>query len=295
MTTELAVVGPGAVGGFFAAHAAAHGTSVLSAARRPFTDYVVESESHPVHCPARVLTDPTRVEGPVPFVLVAVKSHHTPDIADWLDRLCGPGTVVVAAQNGLEAAERLGPYVNGASVVQSVVYCTTELIAPGHTRHYGAGWLWVPDTPEMHRLARLFPERVASIRPTTDIVTELWRKLGLNITTNGITALTRRRLSVFGRADIAELGTRLLAEAWTVGRAGGAALDPAEAAERIPMMATLPGDPGTSTYYDRMAGRATEHDAIYGAVARAGRRLGIATPLVDAVWALLAAGDDSMG
>lgn len=294
-TGDLAVVGPGAVGGFFAAHAAAHGTTVLSAARRPFTEYIVESESHPVRSPAHVLTDPADVDGPVPFVLAAVKSQQTSDVGGWLERLCSRDTIVVAAQNGLEAADRLAPYVNGARVVQSVVYCTTELIAPGHTRHYGAGWLWVPDTPDMHRFATLFPERGATIRPTADIVTELWRKLGLNITTNGITALTRRRLSVFARGDIAALGTKLLEEAWTVGRADGADVDPAEAAARIPMMATLPGDPGTSTYYDRMAGRPTEHDAIYGAVARAGRRLGVATPLVDAVWALLAAGDDASG
>jgi 2-dehydropantoate 2-reductase len=293
MSTDLAVIGPGAVGAFFAAHAAAHGTDVVSAARRPFTEYVVESERHPVRCTARVVTDPASVREPVPFVLVAVKSHHTPDVLGWLDRLCGPSTVVVAAQNGLEARERLEPYVNGAEVVQSVVYCTTELMEPGRTRHYGAGWLWVPETPSMRRFAALFPSEGAEIRPTDRYVTELWRKLGFNITTNGITALTRRRLSVFAREDIATLGARLLAETWTVARAAGADLDPASGADQIPMMATLPGDPGTSTYYDRMAGRPTEHDAIYGSVVRAGRRLGVPTPLVETVWALLAAGDDA--
>lgn len=292
MEAELAVVGPGSVGAFFAAHAATLGRRVVACARRPFSEYVVESEIHPVRTPATVVTDPAEIDGPVPFVLVAVKAHHTEAASEWLRRLCGPDTVVVAAQNGLEAEERLTPYVNGAEVVQSVVYCTTELVAPGHTKHYGAGWLWVPARPSMERFAALYAGAGCEVRVSDKYLTEAWRKLGLNVTTNGVTAITRRRLSVFARPDVAALGERLLAEAWTVARAAGADLDPQTAASHIPMMPKLPGDPGTSTYYDRVAGRPTEHDAIYGSVVRAGRRLGIPTPFNETVWALLAAGDD---
>ena len=42
---------------------------------------------------------------------------------------------------------------------------------------------------------------------------------------------------------------------------------------------------------DRRAGRATEHDALYGAIVRAGRRHGIPTPLCEVFDTLLAAGD----
>ena len=45
--------------------------------------------------------------------------------------------------------------------------------------------------------------------------------------------------------------------------------------------------------YDRLAGRALEYDAIYGAVVRAGARHQIATPLHMAMAALLAALSDS--
>ena len=43
--------------------------------------------------------------------------------------------------------------------------------------------------------------------------------------------------------------------------------------------------------HERLAGRPTEHDALYGAVIRAGARHGIATPFAETVSALLAAGD----
>ncbi|MCP5027785.1 MAG: hypothetical protein GY929_16035 [Actinomycetia bacterium] len=84
--TRIAVVGPGGVGGFFAAHATANGHEVLSCARRPFTEYVIESGRAPTTQPARVVTDPAMVDGPYPWVLVGVKAHQTQGAAEWLDR-----------------------------------------------------------------------------------------------------------------------------------------------------------------------------------------------------------------
>ena len=55
---SVAIVGPGSVGAFFAAHLAAAGHGVLSCARRPFTDYIVESPDAPVRIAADVATDP---------------------------------------------------------------------------------------------------------------------------------------------------------------------------------------------------------------------------------------------
>jgi 2-dehydropantoate 2-reductase len=291
MEFDLAVVGPGAVGTFFAGHAAAAGRHVLSCARRPFTEYVVESETRPCHAPAHVVTDPTDASGPVAVVMVAVKSHHTDGAAPWLARLCGPDTVVVAAQNGIEAQERLAPYVNGAQVLQGVVYCAAELMAPGRTVHRGTGWIFLPPGPAAERVAALYEGLQAEIRVTPAHHTEAWRKLGLNAMSNGVTALTRKRFPVFADPRIAALAERVLAEAWAVGRADGADLDPAAAAGLAAMLASQGGDGSSSTYYDRMAGRPTEHDAIYGAVVRAAARLGVPAPLNEAIWALLAAGD----
>jgi 2-dehydropantoate 2-reductase len=60
-------------------------------------------------------------------------------------------------------------------------------------------------------------------------------------------------------------------------------------------VARMPVDGATSMYYDRMAGRPTEHDALYGAVVRAGARHGIPTPFAETVAALLAGGDEADG
>ena len=77
----------------------------------------------------------------------------------------------------------------------------------------------------------------------------------------------------------------LLRECLTVGRTDGAAVDPVEADEYD--LSVMPRY-GTSMYYDVMADRATEYDALHGAVLRAGARHGIETPVTRVVHALLA-------
>lgn len=290
--TRVAIVGPGAVGGFFAAQLTAAGRDVVSCARRSFDRYVVESELAPVAAPAHVVTDPAALEGgPVDWVLVGVKAHQTPGAIPWLDRLCGPASTVVVMQNGVEGEERLGPLVHGAEVVPAVVYCGAELIAPGHIRHGASGTLIVPDRPAARRLAELFAGSAARVKVSESYVTDAWRKLGINVVANGITALTRRPMTVFQDPGIARLGIALLDECWTVARAEGAELGRQDAIAFVDGVRNQPVRSGTSMLYDRLAGRPTEHDAIYGAVIRAGARHGIATPYAETIDALVAAGD----
>ena len=65
--------------------------------------------------------------------------------APWLEALTGADTRVIVAQNGVEQVERVSPFVGDAEVLPAVVYCGSELIAPGHIRHYARGLLFVPE------------------------------------------------------------------------------------------------------------------------------------------------------
>ncbi len=281
------MVGPGSVGAVFAAHlSAAH--DVVACARRPFDRYLIESPEVPFDGPATVVTDPDELDSePMDWVLVALKAHHTPGAIAWLERACGPDTIVVGMQNGVEAVERLTPHVNGAHVIPSVVYCGAELIEPGHVRHSRSMRLIVPDDEPGHRLVALFADTPASIDPSPTHLTSAWVKLSINVVANGLTALTGRDMTVLGDTALAPVAAALLEEVLTVGRAEGADLDLDGIPERIAAMGTNPVR--TSMLQDADAGRPTEHDAIHGAVLRAGQRHGIPTPVTEVVHALLAA------
>lgn len=290
MGEAVAVVGAGAIGGFFAAHLAAAGTSVTCCVRTPFETLSVQrADGALVTAEPAVARDPSLV-GRADVVLVAVKAHQTPDVAGWLDALVGEGTVVVALQNGVEHLERFDGLVPaGTTVVPSAVYCGVELVEPGRIEHRSNGFFQVAEGPVGERLVELFAGTGAEVRLVDDITTALWQKLCGNVAANGPTALTQRRMDAFAEPAVADLARALVAEAAEVGRAEGAVVPDDLAEGIVAFMARPPWERGTSMLYDRLAGRPLEWDAIYGAVQRAGRRHGLATPHTDAVAALLSA------
>jgi len=283
---QIAVVGPGSVGVFFAGHLAAAGHDVVSCARRPFDRYVIESNEFQLDIPATVLIDPADVTGPVDWVLLAVKAHQTLGAAPWLAALCNAETRVLILQNGIEHDLADG-YVNGAETIPTVVYCGAGLVEPGRIRHTSSGFLIVPAEPHGDDLLELFANSQAEVRPSTTYITEAWRKLSMNVALNGLTALLGRTMGVLAEPAIRTIGVELIRESWLVAQADGADLDPADAEEVVDAIIARGVDEGTSMYFDTMAGRPTEHDAIHGAALRRAEHHGIDVPTIRIVHALL--------
>ncbi len=283
---NVAVVGPGSVGLFFAGHLAAAGHDVVSCARRPFDRYVIESPESPLDIEATVLTDSAEVSAPVDWVLLAVKAHQTEGASDWLAALCNADTRVLVVQNGIEH-DRADQYTNGAATIPTVVYCGAELIEPGHIRHSSAGHLLVPADPYGDDMLALFDGSQAEVRPTDNFVTHTWRKLSLNVMANGLTALTGRTMGVLAEPAIRSIAIELLRECWKVARVDGADLDPDRAVDLVDQIIGAGRDTGTSMLYDTRAGRPTEHDAIHGAALRKAEAFDLDVPTIRIVHGLL--------
>jgi len=116
----------------------------------------------------------------------------------------------------------------------------------------------------------------------------------INAIANPITALTLQRQAVLRRDDIKALCIAVLDEAVAVARADGAQLAEDESLRAMSTLLTYPPEAGTSMYFDRLAGRELEVEALTGAVVTAGERLRIATPLNRALLALLRAVSDAV-
>jgi len=283
---RVAVVGPGSVGVFFAGHLAAAGHDVVACARRPFDRYVIESQQFPLDIEANVVVDPAEITETAEWVLLSVKAHQTPGAAPWLNALCDSNTRVMILQNGIEH-DLADEYVNGADTIPTVVYCGAGLQDPGHILHTSSGHLIVPDEPHGDDMVALFANSKAEVRPSNDYVTPAWMKLSMNVTLNGLTALTGRKIPVIGDLAIRPVAIDLVAECWQVARADGADLDPADAEKTVDAIIARNLDEGTSMYFDTQAGRPTEHDAIHGAALRRAEHHGIDTPTIRVVHALL--------
>ncbi|HUC65869.1 MAG TPA: 2-dehydropantoate 2-reductase [Stellaceae bacterium] len=292
----VAVVGLGSIGGVIAGSLrAVDQHHVFACVRSPIERLVVERPQDTVEVPLHALTDPAEAEA-VDWVLLCIKVHQTSSSAPWLTRLCAPQTRVAVLQNGIGHADRLAPLVGQAAVVPTIVYYNGERLAPDRVRFRQAGEydLAVRDDVNGRAFVELLRGTSMRILQTPDFATLAWRKLLINAVANPITALTSQRQAVFRREDVKTLCLAILEEAVAVGRADGAQLAGDEAAQILATLLTYPADAGTSMYFDRLARRALEVDALTGAIVAAGERYGLPTPLNRMALTLLRAISDGV-
>ena len=294
MTTTVAVLGPGGVGGFVAGALARAGTAVTVVAREDTAGRIardglrVESVrlgTFIVH-PAAVAV----LEAPVDVLVVAVKA---PALGAALERVRAEAGLVVPLLNGVEHVARLRERF-GERVVAASIRIAADRPEPGRVVHTSPLFrieLAGEGLPEAEAFAHVLraAEIPAKLRASEADV--LWSKLvrlaALALTTaaagvpvGAVRTHPRRRLLLEGAVD----------ETAAVAAAEGAAVDPdAVLAE----LGELDAAQTSSLARDVEAGRDDELDAIGGAVLRAAARHGLACPavaqLVEAVRARYAA------
>jgi 2-dehydropantoate 2-reductase len=294
---SVAVIGLGGVGGGAAGSLAAAGQhDVIACVRQPIARFTLERAEGAVEAPLHMLSDPAQAK-PVDWVLVCTKTHQTAAAGPWLARLCTPATRVAVLQNGIDHVARVEPLARGASIVPVLVYYNGERLAPDRVRirHAGPHDAVVADDEPGRAFVDLFDGTPLRIVRSADFATLAWRKLLINAVANPITALTLRRQAVLRRPDVQELCRSILDEAVAVARAEGVKLAEDETARTIATLENFSGELGTSMYFDRLAGRRLEAEALTGAIVAAGDRHGMAMPLNRALLTLLRAINDAIG
>lgn len=293
--STVAVIGLGSIGGVAAGCLRAGDRhDVVACVRRPIERLVLEQSEGNVEVPLRVLTDPAQASR-VDWVLLCTKNQQTALTAPWLARLCDSSTRVAVLQNGIGHVARVAPLAGEASVVPTIVYYNGERLGADRVRlrHVAEYDFAVADDADGRAFAQLLEGTPLRVHLSSDFPTLAWRKLLINAVANPITALTLQRQAVFRRDDIKALCLAILDEAVAVARADGARLAEDESLRTLSTLLTYPAEAGTSMYFDRLAGRALEVEALTGAVVAAGQRLGVPTPLNSALLTLLRAISDA--
>jgi len=295
---RIAVIGLGSIGGAVAGCLVAAGRHhVVACTREPIERLTLESPAGTAELPLAALTDPAQVAEPADWVMLCTKTHQTAATAPWLSRLCTPATRVAVLQNGIGHVERVAPLANGAAVLPAIVYFNGERLAPDRVRmRQGSEQdIAVTDDEAGRSFASLFAGTPLRVLLSREFATLVWRKLLINAVANPITTLTLQRQAVLRRPDVHELCLKILDEAVAVARAEGVAVADDEPARAMATLFTFSGELGTSMYFDRLAGRRLEVEALTGAIVAAGERHGIATPLNRALLTLLRVIDDAIG
>ena len=295
IVTNIALVGPGAVGTTVAAllHKAGHPVLVCGHTPRDRIELRPDG-ADPIVVPGPVHTDPREVNGPVDVVVLAVKATQNDAAAKWLARLCDAHTIVAVLQNGVEQVEQVRPHCPSSPVVPGIVWYSAETQPEGWVRLRTEPALVLPSGPSAEALAELLRGAGCRVDCDPDFITAAWRKLLTNALA-GFMALAGRRSGMFRRDDVTALSRRYVAECLAVARAEGARLPDGIVDELADMFRRTPEDMGTSILADRENGRRMEWDIRNGVIIRKARAHDLATPISDVVVPLLAAASDGPG
>jgi 2-dehydropantoate 2-reductase len=299
---RIAILGSGAVGGYYGAKLARQGHDVVFLARgahlramrergllvwSPLGDFLVR---------ARAEDDAAQV-GVVDLVLLGVKTYDNASALVMLPPLVGPQTIVLTLQNGVQSAERLAEEVGETRVLGGSTYIAAALLAPGLIEQTGTYRRivfgeWFGDrsatTDRVQHLHAMFEAADIQSEPHADVRTPVWEKFIYLAPLAGFTAAARRPAGgVWGDPFIRGLFMDAVREVERVARASGIAVSDTILDRVTSYMDAVPPGMRSSLLIDLTAGKRLEVDALQGDVVRRGAALGVPTPIMSTLYAVL--------
>jgi 2-dehydropantoate 2-reductase len=298
---RVAVVGAGAVGGYFGGMLARAGAHVVLIGRPVHVDVwkrdglVVDSVNFKERIPVEASTD-IGASAAADLVLFSVKSPDTQETARQLARHVTREALVISLQNGVDNVEQIRAAAS-LDPIAAAVYVASSMPAPGLIKHDARGDLLIGDFPgrsgpprhaAVAHVASWFEAAGVPCRVSPHIDSDLWTKLIVNAALNAISAVVQVPYGeIIGTPESRDTVRQLVNECVAVARADGVSLPESDYIEMVLRFAENAGQVYSSTARDLARGRKTEIDALNGFVVRRGARLGVPTPVNQSLLALV--------
>ena len=232
-------------------------------------------------------------ERPVDAVVVTTKTPGTAWAAEVAAKILTRDGVALTIQNGLGNYEMLVAAVGADRAALGVIYVGAQLV-DGELRATGPGKVELGQPAsarpreKLDALAKLLTAGGMDVTVVDDPWPSVWRKVVTNAAVNPVSALIRKtNAELLADAPACRIADGLAREVARVASASGVAIAEDDAIRQWRAMAALTGANRSSMLQDVEAGRATEVDAISGAVFREGEKRGVAAPLNQAMTLLV--------
>lgn len=297
---SIAIIGSGAIGGFYGAMLARAGGDVrflmrsdLETVRANGLRVVAPFGEFRLEHPRAAAT--TAELGPVDLVIVAWKTTSNRALPRILPPLLHERTLVLTLQNGLGAEEEVAAVVGAERTLGGLCFVGINRTAPGVIVNPVEGAVTLgefgrPAGERLREVVALFQTAGIKTRATDNLAEERWKKLVWNVPFNGLTiaagGITTDRV-------LADEGLRREARALMMEVLQGAAalgfVIPESYAE-FQLTRTPPlGAYKPSSLLDWQAGRELEVESIWGEPVRRAAAAGCALPRMELLCQLLRA------
>ena len=299
---RIAILGSGAVGGFYGALLARQGHDVAFVARGAHLDAIranglrVRGAVGDFAARGRAESHTARI-GEVDLVIVAVKTYDNDTALPMLAPLMGPRTAVLTLQNGVDSVDEVAAAVGRERVLGGSTYVATAIAEPGLIEQTGThrrvvfgevvGGQTSPsarvnEIAQIMREADIHAEAVADARPS------LWEKFVYLAPFAGFTGAAR--LPIGPLRDLPgffDLALRACGEVASVAHAEGIPL-PEDLQQRLRVyIDALPATTRSSLLIDLQSGKRIEVESLQGSVVRRAAAAGVDVPIMQTLYAVL--------
>jgi 2-dehydropantoate 2-reductase len=301
---KIAIVGTGALGGWYAGLLAEAGHEVHCLAR---SDHEVINRdgltlrnkgTQRIVRVASAAPEASAI-GPCDLVVVTLKSTSNHALPNLLGPLLGPATLVVTLQNGMGNVEALAKLLPAERIVAGLCFVCINRIAPAVIDTTLAGYVRMaaavgPINPAVERCVEIFAAAGVDCQAEASLEAVLWKKLCWNIPFNGLSIAAGGITTDLILADPAlnERAYLLMKEVQAAAVARGHGFEDAHIKRQFVVTVGM-GPYRPSSLIDFMEGRDVEVEGIWGEPLRRGLAAGVPMPqtqrLVEDIKAHLAA------
>ena len=287
---RIAVMGTGAVGGYFGARLAAAGEDVVFIARQRHLPELrreglrIESPTGDLQVRNGFFTDSPADAGMVDLVLFCVKSYDTAEAAAALAPMLTKRTAILSLQNGIDNPEKLAELWGSERILAGVVYIGAQLSAPGVIQHSSGGKIVLgPIDDHSTDVARVVEQALSRAAIPCVISAPIepvqWAKLLWNAAFCAISCLTRATVrEVVESEALSDLARLCMKEVQAAARTRGIDLKPELLDETLEFSRGL-DDFKPSMLQDLEAGKPLECDALNGIVKSLLEQVGEQAPI----------------
>lgn len=300
---RFAILGSGAVGGYYGAKLARTGNDVTFIARGAHLAAIRERGLE-IRSPMlgdftvqAAAEEDTATVGRVDVVIVAVKTYDNPTALPLIAPMIGPDTAILTLQNGVDTVAELAALYGEAPVVGGTTYIATALAAPGVIEQTGTHRRIVfgevfGDLPRLSDRVRRIHDALAAADiqsyPTEDGRTAIWEKFIFLVSLAAFTGASRLPIGPVWRDPfIRERFLDGCREIERLARAEGVPVA-ADVVDRLSAyIDKIPGTMRSSLLIDLSQGKRIEVEALQGSVVRRAARAGVDVPIIAALYAVL--------
>lgn len=296
---DISVMGAGGVGGYFGGLLARAGHNVTFIARGEHLAAIrrhglrVESGNDGKFTVPGKATDTPASVGPQELTLFTVKMYDNDAAIRSIAPLVGPDTVILTLQNGIDNGDRLAAVYGPERVMIGSAYLEGRISAPGVVTQGGPGAASFGErTPGItgrgQRLLEVFRGAGWRVELLANMTGMLWKKFAYLSGSAGVCAASGCTYGELRTVPETRAVIRAaIAEALAVGEAAGAPLEPDSLEWSMNALDNFPAAGMASLAKDFAEGRPVELEGLTGTVIRMGRQHQVATPVNDALYAVL--------